>query len=81
MTQQAPSPLIQGAAALAAAEGQVEQVIKVDLPDVAAFLRGIALSLPGFPGAKGGAPPPTPAPVPAPVPGASLKVVGSPRIS
>jgi hypothetical protein len=87
MTQQGPSPLIQGADTLAAAEKQVEQVIKVDLPDVAAFLRGIALSLPGFPGAPGAAPTPTPVPTPvpiptpAPAPSASLTVVGSPRIS
>ena len=78
MTQQGSSPLIQGADTLAAAEAQVEQVIKVNLPDVAAFLRGIALSLPGFPGA---APAPAPTPAPAPAPGASLIAVGSPRIS
>jgi hypothetical protein len=89
MTQQGSSPLIQGAATLAAAEVQVEQAIKVDLPDVAAVLRQIALALPGFPGGRGVAPGPTPAPAPtpaprpapAPAPGASLTVVGSPRIS
>ena len=78
MTQQGSSPLIQGADTVEAVERQVEATLKVDIPDVAATLRAIALSLPGFPSAGL---PLTPTPVPTPAPRAQLEAVGSPTVT
>ena len=85
LTQQVPSPLIQGADTVEAVERQIEATLKVDIPDVAATLRAIALSLPGFPSA-GPSPTPTPVPTPTPTPvptpsKAQFIVVGSPVVS
>ena len=61
MTQQPPSPLVQGAEALQAAEDKVEETLKVDIPDLALLLRNVALGLPGLP-IPGGLPGATPSP-------------------
>ena len=49
MTQQPPSPLVQGAEALQAAETRIEETLKVDIPDLALLLRNVALGLPSLP--------------------------------
>ena len=83
MTQQPPSPLVQGAEALQTAEDKVEETLKVDIPDLALLLRNVALGLPGLPipGVLPGStitPAPAPGPVSAP---ARLSAVGLPVVT